>query len=47
VKRSEDDEPEPDTVRAAVKKKLEEVYPKLERVPALLKSHLNLPDAAG
>jgi len=47
VKRSEDEEPEPDTVRAAVEKKLDEVHHKLETVPALLKPLLNLSDAAG
>ena len=29
----EDDEPEPDAIRAAVKKKLDEIYPKLADVP--------------
>jgi hypothetical protein len=46
LKRSAEEEPDPDAVQAAVKKKLNEVYPKLERVAALLKPRFNLPDSA-
>jgi hypothetical protein len=41
LKRSEDEEPESDAVRDAVQKKLDEVYPKLEGVSALLKPRFN------
>jgi hypothetical protein len=36
LKWSEDEQPEPETIRAAVKKKLDEVYPKLEGVRSVL-----------
>ncbi|MBI4205367.1 MAG: hypothetical protein HY527_10110 [Betaproteobacteria bacterium] len=39
---NEDDEPESDSIRAAVKKKLDEVFPKLEGVPVVLKPLFNL-----
>src|SRR5438445_13813032 len=42
LKWNEEDEPEPETVRAAVKKKLDEVFPKLEGVPMLLKPLLEI-----
>jgi hypothetical protein len=47
LERSEDEEPEPDIVRTAVKTKLDGVHHKLETVHTLLKPLLNLPDAAG
>ncbi len=40
-----DDEPEPDAIRGAVKKKLDDLYPKLEGVPSLLKPLLNGPNS--
>ena len=45
TKWDEDDEPEPDTIRAAVKKKLDEIFPKLEGVPLILKPLFNLGDS--
>lgn len=45
TKWNEDDEPEPDTIRAAVKKKLDEIFPKLEGVPLILKPLFNLGDS--
>lgn len=38
----EENEPEPDLIRGAVKKKLDEAFPKLEGVPLVLKPLLNL-----
>jgi hypothetical protein len=46
MKWKEDDEPEADTIRAAVKKKLGEILPKLEGVPVILKPLFNLGDSA-
>ena len=46
LKWNEDDEPDPDAIRAAVKKKLDEVFPKLEGVPLVLKPLFNLSDSA-
>jgi hypothetical protein len=47
LKRSEDKEPEPDSVRTAVKKKLDEVYPKLDGARAFLEPMCNLEYPSG
>jgi len=43
LKWDEDDEPDSDSIRVAVKKKLDEVFPKLEGVPLVLKPLFKLP----
>jgi hypothetical protein len=45
LKWSKDNEPISDSIQAAVKKKLDEVFPKLEGVPSLLKPLLDLPNS--
>lgn len=42
----EEDEPGPEAIRSAVKKKLDDVYPKLDGVPAVLKPLFNVSDSA-
>ena len=43
IRWKEDDEPEPSEIRAAVKKKLDEIFPKLADVPTVLKPRFSLP----
>jgi len=47
MKWNADEEPEPEAIRLAVKKKLDEVFPKLEGLPLLLKPLLEVPRNAG
>ncbi len=43
IRWSEDDEPESNAIRAAVKKKLDEIFPKLADIPLVLKPLFNPP----
>jgi len=46
IKWAEDNEPDSDTIRAAVKEKLDDIYPKLAGIPPLLEPLLSLTEPA-